>query len=51
MPIKRRILLVATGGTIASQLSAHGLRPDLDGAQLLSYVPELQEEYEIEVIR
>ncbi|MCR5137318.1 MAG: asparaginase [Oscillospiraceae bacterium] len=51
MPIKRRILLVATGGTIASQLSAHGLRPDLDGAQLLSYVPELQEEYEIEAIQ
>ena len=48
---KRRILLIATGGTIASQLTAHGLTPELNAEQLLSYIPELREEYAIEAIQ
>ena len=48
---KRRILLIATGGTIASQLSDHGLMPGLDAEQLLSYIPELQDEYLLEAIQ
>ena len=51
MSDKRRILLIATGGTIASQISEHGLKPGLDAEQILSYIPELREEYEIEAIQ
>lgn len=35
-----RILLLATGGTIASLLFEHGLAPGLEAEQLLSYLPE-----------
>ncbi len=45
---KRKILVLATGGTIASALSEHGLKPGLNAEQLLSYIPELREEYRIE---
>ena len=48
---KRRILLVATGGTIASQASEHGLRPGLGAEQMLAYIPELREEYELDAIQ
>ena len=51
MPAKRKILLIATGGTIASQLSEHGLRPGLDAGQILSYIPELLDEFSIEAIQ
>ncbi len=51
MLAKRKILLIATGGTIASQLSDHGLTPELDAEELLSYIPELREEYTIEAIQ
>ena len=44
MSDKRRILLIATGGTIASQISEHGLKPGLDAEQILSYIPELRED-------
>ena len=37
---KKRILLVATGGTIASQESENGLTPGLGGNDLLKAVPE-----------
>lgn len=51
MSKKRRILLVATGGTIASQASEHGLRPGLGAEQMLAYIPELREEYELDAIQ
>lgn len=51
MTAKRKILLIATGGTIASQLSEHGLTPGLDAEQLLSYIPELRDEFQIESIQ
>ncbi len=38
----KRILLIATGGTIASSESAEGLTPALDVEQLVSYLPEMQ---------
>ena len=31
--MKKKILLLATGGTIASLLSAHGLKPGLNAEQ------------------
>lgn len=35
----KRILLIATGGTIASKESSHGLSPQLEAEEILSFVP------------
>ena len=40
---KKRILLVATGGTIASEEVGNGLSPALSGEELTRYVPEATE--------
>ena len=37
----KQILLIATGGTIASAPTEQGLTPALDEKQLLSYLPDL----------
>lgn len=37
----KKILLIATGGTIASQVGTNGLTPGLDASALLKYVPEV----------
>lgn len=39
----KNILLVATGGTIASAKGAEGLSPKINSDQLLKYVPEVKE--------
>ncbi len=39
----KKILLIATGGTIASALGAEGLTPQLGAEKLLQYVPEVSE--------
>ncbi|MBQ8306041.1 MAG: asparaginase [Blautia sp.] len=39
----KKILLIATGGTIASKYTNSGLSPQIDAAELLSYVPEAAE--------
>ena len=38
---KKRILLIGTGGTIASELGENGLRPELTSDQLLKYIPDI----------
>ena len=38
---KKKILMIATGGTIASCKSADGLTPKLTSGELLSFVPEI----------
>lgn len=38
----KRILMIATGGTIASQSSAAGLKPLISSDKLLSYVPDVR---------
>lgn len=38
---KKRILLIGTGGTIASEMSEEGLAPELNTEQLLQFVPEI----------
>ncbi|MBQ9663320.1 MAG: asparaginase [Oscillospiraceae bacterium] len=48
---KRNILLLATGGTIASMISEHGLKPGLDAEQLLSFIPEIREECQVDSIQ
>lgn len=38
----KRILLIATGGTIASSDSVDGLTPKIDAEKLLSYIPDIK---------
>ena len=51
MDRKPKILLLATGGTIASVLYDYGLAPGLEAEQLLSYIPEAREEYSVEAVQ
>ena len=46
---RKRILLLATGGTIACAASADGLTPGLTGEQLAEFVPELADLADIDV--
>ena len=46
----KRILLLATGGTIATKKTEHGLVPQLTSRDLLDAVPELAEVAEIEAV-
>ena len=39
----KRILLIGTGGTIASELTESGLTPELSTEQLLSHIPSISE--------
>lgn len=39
----KKLLLIATGGTIACRETENGLSPALDGAALLDFVPELRD--------
>lgn len=40
---KRKILMIGTGGTIASELGENGLVPELTSEQLLRYIPDISE--------
>ncbi len=46
----KKVLLIGTGGTIASQKSDEGLKPSLSSAQLLDYVPAILEFAEVSTI-
>ena len=39
----KRILLIATGGTIASRQSSHGLFPQMEAEEILSFVPGVRD--------
>ena len=45
---EKRILLIGTGGTIASELGESGLEPELTSEQLLRYIPDISEICEVE---
>lgn len=47
----KRILLIATGGTIASAEDGHGLSPALTGAELAACVPEVDGLCELEILQ
>ena len=47
----KRILFIATGGTIAAGETASGLAPQLDGETLLQFVPEIQSLCRVTVIQ
>ncbi len=47
----KKILLIATGGTIASKHSRNGLCPQIDAAEILGYVPQINEFCEAEALQ
>ena len=47
----KRILLLATGGTIASKKSENGLSPQISPEELLNYIPKVREFCEIEAVQ
>lgn len=47
----KKILLIATGGTIASKYTDKGLSPQISAQELLAYVPEAKEFCEIDHIQ
>lgn len=49
--MKKKILLIATGGTIASQSGADGLIPELNANSLLKYVPEIFDFCDVETVQ
>ena len=46
----KNILLITTGGTIASQQTKKGLRPGIDGEKLLSYIPSINNKCKVDII-
>ena len=38
---QKKILLIGTGGTIASEMGESGLTPELTSEQLLRYIPDI----------
>ena len=47
----KKILLIATGGTIASKNGAEGLVPELSAEALLSCVPEIKEYCQVDAVQ
>ena len=47
----KKILLIATGGTIASKSGEQGLAPALGSEELLSYVPEIKSFCEVDAVQ
>ena len=47
----KKILLIATGGTIASKSGDMGLKPDMGGANMLDYVPEIRSLCLVDVVQ
>lgn len=49
--MKKNILLLATGGTIASKNSGKGLAPEISPDELLNYIPEIKKLCNIDTIQ
>ena len=49
--IYEKILLIATGGTIASKYTAEGLSPKLSATELLEYVPAARDFCTIDTVQ
>ena len=47
----KKILMIATGGTIASVGSEHGLTPAMTGEELAANVPGIQDKCELNVLQ
>lgn len=48
---KKRILMLATGGTIASKRSEHGLKPLITSEELLSFVPDVKHFCQVDTLQ
>ena len=46
----KKILMIGTGGTIASEMTPEGLTPELDPHQLLSFIPRIAEICQVECL-
>ena len=51
MSQRKNILIIATGGTIASMEEGRGLAPALTGAELVGYVPEINDVCDFEIVQ
>ena len=51
IPQKKKILLLATGGTIASRKSDHGLKPQIRPEELLRYLPQVEAICEVNAVQ
>lgn len=51
MSEEKRVLLIATGGTIASKKSQSGLKPQISPDELLEYIPQIKRICEIEAVQ
>lgn len=49
--MKKKILLIATGGTIASHARENGLSPEIKAESLLQYVPEIVEFCDVDAVQ
>ena len=47
----KKILLIATGGTIASEQSGEGLAPSLSPDDLLRYIPDAKDICELDTVQ
>lgn len=47
----KKILLIATGGTIASKNQGEGLAPAISSEELLSYIPEIREICKVDTVQ
>lgn len=49
--MKKKVLLIATGGTIASIKTEYGLTPEISSEELLNYVPEIKEYCDVDTMQ
>ena len=47
----KKILMIATGGTIASEMTPSGLAPELNPRQLLSFIPRIAQICEVDCLQ
>ena len=47
----KKILMIGTGGTIASEITPEGLVPELNSEQLLKFIPDIEKICEIDCIQ
>lgn len=48
---RRNVLLVCTGGTIASRQSDHGFTPGIGAEDILNYVPSIRHQYDVDAVQ
>ena len=49
--MKKKILMVGTGGTIASKQTEHGLAPGLSSEDILSYIPQVENVCDVDTLQ